>query len=385
MPSRRYMVVAPPLTGHINRLVPLASGLRDRGAEVVWVGVERMLRRVLNASWRIVDVGGEFGRYEAVHQEARRLRGIRRFKKLAQDVRPALAKAMVTGVEAAATSFSPHALVIDHHALAGAIVAERHGIPWVTSTTVQGATEPFPLAPEIRAWRDANMSAIAHAHGVDRPIDVSPWVNVATVLPGVRPVPPRSGTFRYIHPTVLRKRPPVSFPWERVSTSNGPILFVSFGTVNTDLPMQLLGTAIDMARDWNGLVIAAAPEELRAGAPANVIVQRYVPQLDLLPHVDAVVSHGGFNTVSESLAHGIPLALAPIADDQPLNADAVVRAGAGIRLTFRRTEVAALRSAVEALLTDSSYRRAAEGFQQVLAGSDGSRRGAMLIEEALGF
>ena len=63
---------------------------------------------------------------------------------------------------------------------------------------------------------------------------------------------------------------------------------------------------------------------------------RYVPQLALLPHVDAVVCHGGHNTTCEALAHGLPLVIAPIKDDQPIVAEQVVAAGAGLRVKFGR-------------------------------------------------
>ena len=54
-----------------------------------------------------------------------------------------------------------------------------------------------------------------------------------------------------------------------------------------------------------------------------------MPQLALLRHVDAVVCHGGHNTLCEALALGLQLVLAPVRDDHPLVADQVVAAGAG--------------------------------------------------------
>jgi hypothetical protein len=51
-------------------------------------------------------------------------------------------------------------------------------------------------------------------------------------------------------------------------------------------------------------------------------------------HVDAVVCHAGHNTVCEALACAVPLVLAPVRDDQPLIAEQVAVAGAGLRLRF---------------------------------------------------
>ena len=56
------------------------------------------------------------------------------------------------------------------------------------------------------------------------------------------------------------------------------------------------------------------------------LVER-VPLLALMPRLDAVVCHGGLNTVYEALAHGVPLVVAPIRWDQPFNARRVASAG----------------------------------------------------------
>ena len=65
-----------------------------------------------------------------------------------------------------------------------------------------------------------------------------------------------------------------------------------------------------------------SPSEL-GPQPAHVRIERFVPQAEILPRCDAVVSHGGSGSVLGALAHGIPLVLLPIGADQPLNARAL--------------------------------------------------------------
>ncbi len=67
-------------------------------------------------------------------------------------------------------------------------------------------------------------------------------------------------------------------------------------------------------------------------ALANVIVERYIPQGDVLPLADAVVCHGGSGSTLAALAHGLPLVLVPAGADQFDNAAACVAAGAAIEL-----------------------------------------------------
>ncbi len=105
-------------------------------------------------------------------------------------------------------------------------------------------------------------------------------------------------------------------------------------------------------------VILVAPDGVPR-VPANFIVRPYVPQLQLLPKVSAVVTHGGHNTVCESLSQGLPLVVTPIRDDQPIVANQVAAAGCGLRLRFARLGATALRDAVRRVLGEPSFRDAA--------------------------
>jgi UDP:flavonoid glycosyltransferase YjiC (YdhE family) len=95
------------------------------------------------------------------------------------------------------------------------------------------------------------------------------------------------------------------------------------------------------------------------------------------------VCHGGHNTVCESLAEGLPLVLAPIRDDQPIVADQVVRAGAGVRVRFGRVGAAELREAITAVLDDPRYRAAAAVIQRSFRDAGGAAAAADAIDALL--
>jgi UDP:flavonoid glycosyltransferase YjiC (YdhE family) len=105
-----------------------------------------------------------------------------------------------------------------------------------------------------------------------------------------------------------------------------------------------------------------------------------VPQLALLPHVDAVVCHAGHNTTCEALANGLPLVVAPIKDDQPIVADQVVAAGAGVRVKFGRVGADELYSAVRRVLDEPSFRDAAERVRVSFATAGGAAAAAIALE-----
>jgi len=89
--------------------------------------------------------------------------------------------------------------------------------------------------------------------------------------------------------------------------------------------------------------------------PDGVHLESWLPQAEVMPHAAAMICHGGAGTVRIGLAGGVPMAVLPLFADQPLNAAAVARSGAGLALDGPG-QIAA---AVEELLRDPAYRATA--------------------------
>ncbi len=122
-----------------------------------------------------------------------------------------------------------------------------------------------------------------------------------------------------------------------------------------------------------------APDELRV--PANAVVQPFTDHAPLLAAASAVVGHGGHSTTTRALEHGVPILVLPMHPmlDQPMIGRAVAASGAG--LTLRKSaSPAAIRDAVERLLRDPAFARAAGRLGAALRGHDGAVAGADEIE-----
>ena len=124
-----------------------------------------------------------------------------------------------------------------------------------------------------------------------------------------------------------------------------------------------------------------APPDMVGALPPNVLVRPRVPQLALLARTAAVVTHGGHNTVCEALAHGLPLVVAPIRDDQPIIAGQVVASGAGVRVKFGRVSAEGLRAAIHLVLTEPDHRAAAAHVQASFAEAGGAPAAAGHLEQ----
>ena len=113
-------------------------------------------------------------------------------------------------------------------------------------------------------------------------------------------------------------------------------------------------------------------------APANVLVRDFVPHEAVLPHVGAVITHGGMSTVATALAFGVPLVCIPQGREQPANAERVAAVGAGIALE----QAAAPREialALSAVLGDAAFGAAAAQFRDAAPGE----RAADLVDQAV--
>jgi UDP:flavonoid glycosyltransferase YjiC (YdhE family) len=77
----------------------------------------------------------------------------------------------------------------------------------------------------------------------------------------------------------------------------------------------------------------------------------------------------------------VPLVVAPIKSDQPINATQVAAAGAGIRVKFHRATPEQLRAAVTAVLDEPSYRAAAARVREDLSAAGGAVAAADRLEE----
>ena len=130
--------------------------------------------------------------------------------------------------------------------------------------------------------------------------------------------------------------------------------------------------ALDAAARLGLRAILLTPHraQLPAQLPTPALWQEYVPLRLLLPHVAALVHHGGIGTTAEALRAGTPQLVVPLAHDQFDNAARVRLLGAGASLRAARLNpgrlVAALRRATAGRVAERA--RAAAGHFQ---GQDG--------------
>ena len=92
-----------------------------------------------------------------------------------------------------------------------------------------------------------------------------------------------------------------------------------------------------------------------------------IAQARVLPHCDAVISHGGSGSVIGALAHGVPMVLIPMGADQPLNGARCAALGVARVLDAVAATPEQVRETVAAVLADPNYRQAAQRLRDEIA------------------
>ena len=160
-------------------------------------------------------------------------------------------------------------------------------------------------------------------------------------------------------------------------------IFISLGTVmNQDVVFYRECIKAFTGQPYEVVMVIGnkvAIEEL-GELPPNMHVKKYVPQLEVLKLTDLFLSHGGMNSVNESLYFGVPLLLFPQQDEQLMVARRVESLGAGLCMNPGiKTGAEEIIQAVRRVLSDHEYAIQAERIGETFREAGGYKAAAGFI------
>jgi UDP:flavonoid glycosyltransferase YjiC (YdhE family) len=150
------------------------------------------------------------------------------------------------------------------------------------------------------------------------------------------------------------------------SQNKRPIIYVTFGNIfNKNASFT---AALNAAAKVDAPLMCTTgsrdPTISTESRARNVWLGDHVPQSLLLPLCSEVVSHAGSGTLTGAMSHGLPQLCLPLGADQFRNADALTQCGAGISLEGEYISESSTASAIQRLLDETSFRRAAEKLKE---------------------
>jgi len=150
----------------------------------------------------------------------------------------------------------------------------------------------------------------------------------------------------------------------------------SLGSADVDLMRRLVDV---LSRTPHRYLVSKGPQHAEYELADNMVGAEFLPQTTLIPQVDAVITHAGNNTTTESIHFGKPMILLPLFWDQYDNAQRMHELGFGVRLPTYTFTNADMDAALATILDPAWCQRLSELGEQVRA-RDGLHRGADVIE-----
>jgi MGT family glycosyltransferase len=213
-------------------------------------------------------------------------------------------------------------------------------------------------------------------------IHESPWLNLY-LYPRELDYPrsvPLGRTWHNLETSVRATDAPWSPPAGFGGDGVGRLVYLSLGSLGS-ADVELMKRLVELLADTpHRYIVSRGPRHDEYALADNMVGEEFLPQTSVLPHVDAVITHGGNNTVTECLWFGKPMLVLPIFWDQHDNAQRVHETGYGIRLPTYALERDELAGAVDRLLTDGELRARVRAAGQRLRQQPGTEVAADLIE-----
>lgn len=352
----RVLFSVRPYRGHVHPLIPLARAFQRRGHSVALATSSDAGRVIAGAGLPWIPAGHNPREVWDLYPRADPDYGYQAVRAKVDDL-----------LAISVSRFRPDVIVRDPTDLAPIIAGEIVGalnviyglarfIPKVSWQTLGADRTITRLRRDFRLPADPDLKSMFS----DLYLSVLPrFMEVQRVLPV-----PSVQHIRYVPWDGDHGEPSARRPGDR------PQVLMTLGTVyNTETDMFLRFFEAVAGEDFDVVCTLGdgSDPEVTDGAPANVRFERYVPHSALLPACDAVLCHGGFNTVLGTLMAGVPLVCAPIGSDQDFNARLCAERGFGLSLEGDDITPEKIRAAVRAVLTEPSFGSRVQDFRRTMA------------------
>jgi UDP:flavonoid glycosyltransferase YjiC (YdhE family) len=163
------------------------------------------------------------------------------------------------------------------------------------------------------------------------------------------------------------------------------VVFVTQGTLaNFNFDLLVNPVLAGLADEEVQLIVAAGGGKGDAiVAPANAIVETYIPYELLLPKTDVFVTSCGYNGVQKALRYGVPVVSAGASEDKPAVCARVTWSGTGIGLKTGSPTASQMRDAIREVLNDPTYCERAQTFGASIAQTNALTTIANVVERVI--
>ncbi len=377
--------------GHTNPTIEVVRELTRRGHEVRYYSFEEFREKIEGAGADFVPCDDYLPALDA--KSERKLHEVSTTEMSVLSFR--IVGVLDPIISQDVASWHPDVLVTDSACFWGKLTALKFGLPWVCSTTTfafnkdsakyisQSASEIADMVLGLPRMNREMHKLRKLGYHVKSVLDiVQNKSDDNTIVYTSSTFQPCADTFdkahyRFVGPSVREVEP--------CKKDGRPLVFASLGTVINDRP-GFYRTLIEALHDEDvDLLIScgkAFDPECLGELPANVRVEHYVDQMEVLSRASLFVTHCGMNSASEGMWMAVPELLFPLTGEQRAVARRVAEVGAGALLDEKDAKDAyRLKAAVLSALADEGLSAGAARMREDLRSCGGPSGAADFIEQ----
>jgi zeaxanthin glucosyltransferase len=411
-----FGIICPPYPGHLNPLSALGRELQNRGHQVTVLQVSDLESKIRSEGLGFCPIGQatyQPGSLAASFKQLTQYSEIAALRYSVEFCRH-ITEIICQDAPTAIQTIGIEALLVDQLEPEGQSVAQFLELPFVCISSGQTIHRQSDVPPFFTSWSYSNAgwarlrNAVAYQI-LDRscqPIlrvinhyrqlwDLPPYHKIYESIAKLAHISQQPATFEFplsnlpnhFHYTGPFRNPSpqsVSFPFDQITGQ--PLIYASLGSVqNTKQEIfRCIAAAcqeldVQLVITHGGGMDAAAVRSL----PGSPLVVDYAPQLNVLAKASLTITHGGMNTVLDSLSCGVPLVAIPITFEQPGTGARIRWTGTGEVLPLSRLNISSLRSTIQRVLAEETYSQNAQQFQQQIQQAGGVNRAANIVEQAI--
>ena len=373
-----------PAHGHTNPTLGLVRALTQAGHQIWYFSFE-MFREKLE------DAGAVFipcDSYDFEMEDKENADRVGKDQAFAVELLVSSTLALDEMVTEKIAELQPDVIVTDSVAYWGKLVALKHGIPYISSTTTfafnrysskymkHGLGETLKMLFSMPKINKQIKRLQEKGYPVKGILDIVQNDNETnTIVYTSKYFQPASKSFsekyHFIGPSIR----PVTEVYQKKAEKT---VYISMGTVNRNRDFYLSCIKALGKTDYQVIISLGMNTDHFSDVPENIEIYESVDQMAVLSIADAFITHCGMNSASEGLYFGVPLVLFPQTPEQDAVAKRTEELGAGLRLSSIKEDD--ILKALATVLEDESFKKGAKKISASFKKSGGIKEAVAFIE-----
>ena len=374
-----------PAHGHTNPTLGLVKKLTEAGHQIWYFSFEEFREKIESAGATFISCDG----YDFEMEDKDNADRVGKDKVFATELLVSSTLALDDMTSRAIDDIKPDIVVSDSVAFWGKLVAMKHNLPYVSSTTTFAFNRYSAKYMQESIWDIGKMLFAMprinkqlkrlreKGYPVKSLLDIVQNDNdTNTIVYTSKYFQPCSETFSDRYHFIGPSMRPITKPIEKTADKT---VYISMGTVNQN--KQFYRNCINAlaGANWQVIISMGTNHDHFDELPDNIQVYESVDQMAVLSIADAFITHCGMNSASEGLYYGVPLVLFPQTPEQNAVAKRAEELGAGVRLKSISEED--ILDALTKVIEEPHYRECAERVSESFKSCGGNEEAKAFLEQ----